>query len=87
MAYDEQTSQFGVYKIYSQLCEVLTDLGSWGAYVSEKVSFDQPNFEVWLASTLDESQISNHRCGGSFDSPKPRLPVTEHVTSVVRLHR
>lgn len=48
MAYDEQTSQFGVYKIYSsqQLCEVLTDLGSWGAYVSEKVSFDQPNFEV-----------------------------------------
>lgn len=46
MAYDEQTSQFGVYKIYSQLCEVLTDLGSWGAYVSEKVSFDQPSFEV-----------------------------------------
>ena len=27
-------------------------MGSCGAYVSAKVSFDQPIFDVWLASTL-----------------------------------
>jgi hypothetical protein len=31
----------------------LAVLGSCGAYVSANVSFDQPSFDVWLASTLE----------------------------------
>jgi hypothetical protein len=34
-----------------------TVLGSCGAYVSAKVSFDQPIFDVWLASTLEDTDM------------------------------